>query len=123
MAQALSSIQCRLDRAGIALSALCAVHCVLGLLVVSVLGLGGGLMLSPSIHQIGLVLAIVVAVLTLGLGILRHGRLGPIAIASAGICLMALAVVVGHGSSEALLTILGVALLAFAHMRNLRHAA
>ena len=122
MTQALSSIRDRLDRAGIALSALCAVHCLLGLLVVSILGLGGEAFLSPAIHEAGLALAIIVAVLTIGVGIARHGRTGPIVLAAAGIALMALALVVGHGSMEAVLTIGGVALLAFAHIRNLRHA-
>src|SRR3546814_8693983 len=36
-----------LDRAGVLLSCLCAVHCVLGLVIVAGLGLGGGLLLDP----------------------------------------------------------------------------
>jgi len=123
MRATLSLIRNRLDGAGMMLSGLCAVHCVLGLVLVSVLGLGGGILLAPEIHQIGLGLAVAIGVLTLGLGAMRHGRLEPLAIGAAGIALMALALVAGHGPAEAVLTIAGVALVAAAHIRNLRHAA
>jgi hypothetical protein len=123
MARAFLSIRDRLDRVGVFLSGLCAVHCLLGLLLVSALGLGGELLLAPAIHQIGLALAILVGILTLGVGMLRHGRLGPLVLGSGGIALMAAALATGHGPYEALLTIVGVALLALAHIRNLRHAA
>lgn len=117
------SIRDRLDRAGILLSGLCALHCLLGIVLVSVLGLGGEALLSPAIHEVGLALAIVVGVLTLGLGVLRHGQTGPLLIGAGGIVLMASALGVGHGLPEALLTVAGVALVATAHIRNLRHAA
>jgi hypothetical protein len=123
MARAFLSIRDRLDRVGVLLSGLCAVHCLLGLLLVSALGLGGELLLSPAIHRVGLALAILVGIMTLGVGMLRHGRLGPLVLGSSGIALMAAAVATGHGPYEALLTIIGVALLALAHIRNLRHAA
>ena len=115
-------IRSRLDRFGMALSGLCALHCVAGLVLVTVLGLGGEALLSPAIHEVGLALAVVVGALTLGLGALRHGRTGPLAVGAAGLALMSLALGVPHGPAEAALTIAGVALVAFAHMRNLRHA-
>ena len=104
------------------LSGLCAVHCVLGLVLVSVLGLGGGVLLSPRIHETGLVLAIVVGIVTLGPSALRHGRTGPLVLGACGIALMAAALLVGHGAREAVLTIAGVGLVATAHIRNLRAA-
>ena len=122
MRDAILSIRNRLDHAGVLLSGLCAVHCVLGVVLVSVLGLGGGVLLAPAIHEVGLALAIVVGLLTLGLGVLRHGQIGPLIIGGCGIALMASALAVGHGVSEAVLTIAGVALVATAHIRNLRHA-
>ena len=73
--------------------------------------------------RVGLVLAILVGIATIGLGALRHGALGPLVLGSAGIALMASAIAVGHGLPEAVLTIAGVALVALAHMSNLRHAA
>ena len=123
MRDAILSIRDRLDRVGMMLSGLCAVHCVLGIVLVSFLGLGGGALLSPEIHRVGLVLAILVGIATIGLGALRHGALGPLVLGSAGIALMASAIAVGHGLPEAVLTIAGVALVALAHMWNLRHAA
>lgn len=113
------AIRNRLDRAGIILSGLCAVHCVLGVVIVGVLGLGGEVLLSPEIHRIGLALAVGVGLLSLGFGVARHGRIAPLVIGGCGLALMAMALFVGHGLPEAVLTILGVTLVAFAHIRNL----
>jgi len=123
MRKTLLSIRDRLDGIGVLLSGACAVHCVAGLLLVSVLGLGGEALLSPAIHRFGLALAVVIGAVTLGLGALRHGQRGPLLLGSAGIALMATAVGVGHGTAEAVLTIAGVALVATAHIRNLRAAS
>ena len=115
-------IRDRLDRTGIVLSGLCALHCVLSIVIVSALGLGSTILLAPEIHEIGLLLAVVIGAVTLGLGVARHGRAGPLLIGACGIAFMAMALVVGHGFREAVLTIAGVSLVAFAHIRNLRHA-
>jgi hypothetical protein len=123
MARAFLSIRDRLDRTGVFLSGLCALHCVLGIVLVSVLGLGGHALLAPAIHEAGLALAVLIGIVTLGLGALRHGQMGPLVIGAAGIALMSAALGVGHGVSEAVLTIAGVSLVAAAHIRNLRHAA
>lgn len=122
MRDALLSIRDRLDRVGVFLSGMCALHCVIGLVLVPVLGLGGGAFLAPEIHEVGLALAILVGVVTIGIGALRHGRMGPLIIGGAGITLMASALAVGHGPAEAALTIAGVGLVAYAHIRNLRLA-
>jgi len=122
MRDALLSIRDRLDGAGVFLSGLCAVHCVLGLVLVTVLGLGGGVLLSPEIHRYGLALAVGIGIVTLGMSAVRHGRTGPALIGALGIALMAGAVLSDHGPAEAFLTIPGVALVAYAHIRNLRHA-
>jgi len=123
MRKAILSIRDRLDRAGVLLSGLCMVHCLAGLLLVGVLGLGGEVLLDPAIHRVGLALAVIIGAMTLGLGVIRHGQRGPLVIGAAGIALMATAVIVRHGANEALLTISGVSLLAIAHIRNLRAAA
>ena len=121
MAETCKLLRDRFDRVGILLSGLCAVHCLATLGLVAVLGLGGGFLLNPAIHRIGLALAIVVGAIALGLGITRHGRREPLMIGGAGLSLMALALITGHGPAEAALTIAGVTLLAFAHWRNVRH--
>ena len=120
MRMAFISIRGRLDRVGVLLSGLCALHCLAGLLLVAGLGLGGGVLLAPAIHRIGLALAIAVGSVTLVLGVVRHGDPVPLQVGAAGIAFMAFALFVGHGTAEAVLTIMGVALLAWAHLRNLR---
>ena len=120
MRSTIALIRSRLDRVGILLSGLCAVHCVLGLVLVSVLGLGGGVLLSPEIHRVGLVLAVLIGAVSLGFGVARHGRTGPLVIGGVGLTLMLGGVLVPHGTPEAVLTICGVGLVAFAHIRNIR---
>ncbi len=122
MRQAIYSIRTRLDRFGILISGICAIHCVLGLVLVSVLGLGGEALLAPAIHETGLALAIGVGIITLGIGAMRHGKPGPLLIGACGLALMTAGLAVPHGPLEALLTIAGVGLVAIAHIRNLRHA-
>ena len=119
--QAFISIRGRLDRVGVVLSGLCALHCGAGLLLVAGFGLGGGVLLAPAIHRVGLALAIAVGSVTLVLGVVRHGDPVPLQVGAAGIGSMAVALFVGHGTAEAVLTIMGVTLLAWAHLRNLRH--
>jgi MerC mercury resistance protein len=121
--RALLPVREHLDRAGIVLSGLCALHCVLGIVLVSLLGLGGELLLAPAIHKVGLAMAIVVGAVTLGIGVLRHGRLAPIAVGACGIAAMTAGLLAGHGPIEAMLTIAGVALVAGAHILNLRRVA
>lgn len=120
MRDALLSIRGRLDRFGVLLSGLCALHCLAGLLLVAGLGLGGQFLFAPVIHRVGLALAIAVGAATLVIGVVRHRDPRPLQVGGLGLALMALALFVGHGMEEALLTIAGVALLAWAHWRNLR---
>ena len=115
-------IRNRLDRFGMALSGLCAVHCVLGIVMVAGLGLGGGFLMDPAIHHVGLILATLVAALAIGFGAIRHRRMGPILLATVGLICMGAALLVGHGVEEAVLTVIGVGLVALGHIRNLRCA-
>lgn len=110
------------DRLGVLISGLCLVHCVAGLILVGVLGLGGGLLLNPAIHHVGLIAAIVIAGATIGANALRGGRRLPLVAGLCGLSLMTAAVVSAHGAAEAMLTIAGVALVAAAHITNLRHS-
>lgn len=113
----------RFDRLGIVLSGLCAAHCVIGLALVAALGVGGGILLHPAIHRVGLVLATVIAAVAIGLGALRNRRPLPFVVAMTGISFMGGALAVDHGMEEAVLTIIGVALVAGGHFLNLRRAA
>ena len=117
-----TSLRRRLDQLGIALAGLCAVHCLLTLVVISALGLGGHFLLNENIHRIGLIVALGVATFAIGWGALRHGRILPFAIAAGGLALMGVALLVPHGTNEFLLTLAGVAIVSVAHWLNLRAA-
>jgi hypothetical protein len=117
----LSSIRGSVDRAGITLSALCAVHCLATIAIVSVLGIGGGVLANPLIHEVGLALAMVVAAVAIGVGALRHRRAAPFVTAMTGLSFMGGALAVPHGYEEAVLTIIGVALVSLGHILNMRH--
>jgi len=110
----------RFDRLGVLISGLCMVHCVAGLFLIGVLGLGGGVLLNPAIHRFGLIAAFLVGMVTIGVGALRHGHRLPLALGTTGLALMAAAIVSDHGAGEAILTICGVVLVASAHIVNLR---
>lgn len=115
-------IRGRIDRVGVLLSALCMVHCVSGVVLVTLLGVGGGVLMNPRIHEIGLALALVIGAMGLGMGMLRHGKRGPLALGGFGLALMGMGLLAPHGLAEAALTIAGVTLLATGHIANLRHA-
>lgn len=119
--RALSPIRRRLDRAGILLSGACAVHCLLSILLVSVLGIGGEFFLAPEIHRFGLLIATLVAAVAIGWGALRHRMAAPFVVAMVGLTFMGGALAVPHGYKEAVLTIIGVGLVALGHILNLRH--
>ena len=117
----LTPIRQRLDRAGIALSALCAVHCVLSVLLVSVIGIGAEAFLDPAIHRVGLLIATLVAAVAIGWGAMKHRMAAPFVVAMMGLSFMGGALAVPHGVEEAVLTIIGVALVSLGHILNLRH--
>ena len=120
MAEVFPWIRGRMDRFGLMLSGLCAVHCVLGIVIVAGLGLGGGLLLDPIIHRIGLLLATLVAGVAIGIGAVQHRRAAPFVVAMTGLSFMGGGLAVDHGIEEAVLTVIGVSLVALGHVLNLR---
>jgi len=110
-----------LDRAAIALSGLCVVHCLATAVLVAMMSAAGGLLLSPVFHEVGLVIAIGLGVVALGRGIVAHGYMMPAAMGALGLGIMAGALSIhDHGGGEALWTVIGVGLLAFGHELNRR---
>lgn len=105
-----------------ALSGLCAAHCLASIVIVSSFGLGGEILLNPIIHEVGLVIALVVAAVAIGWGAIQHRRAAPFVIAMTGLSFMGGALALPHGVFEAVLTIIGVALVSIGHILNLRHA-
>jgi len=114
------SIRQRLDRAGIWISGLCLLHCLATITLVSALGIGGQWLLAPEIHRFGLLLAVIIAGTAIGWGALRHRRRAPFVVAMTGLSFMGGALAVPHGIEEAVLTIIGVALVSLGHFLNMR---
>ena len=119
---AISPIRRRLDRAGIVLSGLCALHCLASIVILTGLGVGGHFLFHPDIHRIGLAIAVLIAAVAIGWGALRHRRAAPFVVAMTGLSFMGGALAVPHGFEEAVLTIIGVALVSLGHVLNLRKA-
>lgn len=120
MSSASSLIRRTLDRAGIWLSSLCLLHCLLSIVAVSVVGLGGQFLFAPEIHRYGLALALIIAAVAIGWGALRHRKAAPFVTAMMGLTFMGGALAVPHGIYEAVLTIIGVTLVSTGHILNLR---
>ena len=108
----------RLDRFAIGLSGLCLVHCLASAVFVAMLASAGGMLLHPIFHEVGLVIAILLGIVALGRGIFEHGFMMPSAIGGLGLGVMAGALSLPHDGTEALYTVLGVAILALGHRLN-----
>ncbi len=117
-----TSLRRRLDQIGIGLAGLCVLHCLTTLVVISSLGLGGHFLFDDNIHRVGLALALGVAAVAIGWGLLRHRRMLPFGLAGVGLVLMGAALVVPHGTDELMLTLMGVTLVSIGHLLNLRAA-
>ncbi|WP_165324377.1 MerC domain-containing protein [Rhizorhabdus phycosphaerae] len=110
------------DRLAIGLSAICFVHCAASVILVTMLAAAGGALLHPAIHEVGLVLAMVLAIIGLGRGFMQHRRRGPMLLGTLGIAQMAAALSVPHGLWEAGFTMAGVSCVAIAHLLNRKAA-
>lgn len=106
------------DRFGMGLSGLCLVHCVVTTVMVATLASAGGLLGSPLIHEVGLMIAMVIGSYALVRGIFEHGYLMPIGVGSMGLGMMAGALSLPHGEASVLGTMSGVAMLALGHRLN-----
>ena len=108
------------DRLAIGLSGICLVHCMATAVLVLFVSAAGGVLVDPHIHEIGLVLAIVLGVIGLGLGIREHGFMLPAAIGALGLGTMAGSLTLHHGPEEVIYSVFGVLLLALGHDLNRR---
>lgn len=104
-----------------ALSGLCLVHCAAGVVLFSTFAIVGDALVKPIVHEIGLALAMPLAVFALGRGFASHRRVKPLALGGVGIVLMGGALSVPHGHPlEVAMTVIGVSLVATAHYLNRR---
>jgi hypothetical protein len=108
----------RLDRMAIGLSGLCLVHCLATSVALALLSAAGGLLGAAWIHEVGLGLAMIMGAIALGRGVLEHGYSMPSAIGGLGLGVMAGALTLPHDGTEAVYTVLGVAILALGHRLN-----
>ena len=108
----------RLDRMAIGLSGLCVVHCLATTILLALVSAAGGVLGAPIIHEVGLSLAMIMGGLSLGRGIMEHGYSMPSAVGGLGLGVMAGAMTMPHDGSEALYTVVGVAILALGHRLN-----
>ena len=109
-----------MDRIAIALSGLCLVHCLASAILVAMIASAGGMLLNPVIHEIGLLVAIGLGIVSLGRGIVDHGFMMPAAVGGLGLGVMGGALTLPHDGGEVVYTILGVAILALGHDLNRR---
>jgi len=108
----------RLDRMAMGLSGLCLVHCLATAIVIGLLASAGGFLGSPAIHEIGLVIAMMLASIALGRGILEHGFMLPSAMGGLGLGVMAGSLTLPHGGAEIVYSVVGVLILALGHRLN-----
>ncbi len=109
-----------LDRAAIALSSLCLVHCVATVLLAAMLASAGAALANPAWHEIGFTVAMLLGAIALGRGFALHRDPRPLAIGAAGLALMGMGLALSHGLGEIGCTMAGVLLLAGAHRLNAR---
>ena len=112
-----------LDRLAIGLSGICLAHCIATSLILALAASAGGMLFHPLVHEAGLGIAILLGALALGRGAMLHGQMLPVAVGSLGLGVMMGALTLPHDGSEALFTIVGVALVAYGHHLNSRAAA
>lgn len=108
----------RLDRFAIGLSGLCLVHCLATTVALALVASAGSVLGAAWIHEVGLALAMVMGAIALGRGIVEHGYSMPSAVGGLGLGVMAGALSLPHDGSEALYTVVGVAVLALGHRLN-----
>lgn len=109
----------RLDRIAMAISGLCAVHCVATAVLLGLLASAGGILGNPIIHEVGLSLAMIIGAVALGGGIREHGFVLPGLVGVAGLAVMGFAMTLHESGYEPAVTILGVSVLALGHRLNM----
>ncbi len=101
------------------LAGLCLVHCLATSALLALVA-SAGLLISPIIHEVGLILAILFGIFALVQGVMQHGFMLPAAIGGLGIGTMAGAASMPHGGPEIIVTIVGLSILALGHQLNVR---
>ena len=115
----------RLDSAGMTASILCAIHCAIVPLLITVLPLAGlGFLANPLVEWSMIIFALCIGIYAIGVSYLRtHHKLLPSILLVMGF----LVIIVGHlfvrGWREAMVVPVGGLLIATAHFINYRYSA
>ncbi len=115
----------RLDHAGMTASILCAIHCAIVPLLLTVLPLAGlGFLANPLIEWSMIILALCIGIFAIGRSYLRsHRRLLPPILLIAGFSVIIAGHAFVHGWREAVVVPAGGLLIAIAHFFNYRYSA
>ena len=107
------------DKMALSLSAACVIHCLFApTLIIFAYSFLSFSIESEIVHYIILILALPISVLALTLGYRNHKVLSFLITGIFGLSLMLLAVLLGEGTSEKVLTVIGSSIVAYAHYRN-----
>ncbi len=107
------------DKMAMSLSAACLIHCLFApTLIIFAYSFLSFSIESEIVHYIILILALPISVLALTLGYRNHKVLSFLITGIFGLSLMLLAVLLGEGTSEKVLTVIGSSIVAYAHYRN-----
>lgn len=113
----------RWDHAGIALSALCVVHCLVSPMLFGVIPVLAAA--ESQVHSVLLAILFVIGLLAFVPGQRRHGRLLPFIMATAGFAMLSglvpLYAYAPDETGESLSTMTGGALLIAAHLTNIQY--
>ena len=107
------------DKLAVSLSAACVIHCLFApTLIIFAYSFLSFSVESELIHYIILAIALPVSSLALILGYKNHNAFSFLVIGITGLSLLVLAVLLGEGISEKVLTVIGSLTVAYAHLRN-----
>ena len=107
------------DKMALSLSAACVIHCLFApTLIIFAYSFLSFSIESEIVHYIILILALPISLLALTLGYRNHKVLSFLITGIFGLSLMLLAVLLGEGTSEKVLTVIGSSIVAYAHYRN-----
>ena len=107
------------DKMAMSLSAACLIHCLFApTLIIFAYSFLSFSIESEIVHYIILILALPISLLALTLGYRNHKVLSFLITGIFGLSLMLLAVLLGEGTSEKVLTVIGSSIVAYAHYRN-----
>ena len=107
------------DKLAISLSTACVIHCLFApTIIIFAYSFLSFSVESELIHYIILGMALPISALALALGYKNHKVMSFLIIGVIGLSLLVLAVLLGEGTSEKVLTVIGSLTVGYAHLRN-----